>query len=550
MRLPLLSLAALWALGSLAQQTPMDFFVIDPYEANGYFITSPELLDKLAAGTIRVDVIVRADDGQGGTTHSVVQTINLDRLSQHGRAARDLIEALPAGTEVVYDAYALNGTNSPVGEIHAWRPGPIVSEKCNLICEQNRHGWKLTAFADAGNGNTSIDISNPGRYFFVTAHNGHWQEFKNLNPAAHYGFSSWSTYDCLPGTPGCQFNATSECFRIAAPDPPNANTATCVGLPDENGYPLPPTVASSPCWAIRKDKGNWRNLHQSAYQVFSLGNMCDAQPGTGAANLLAYYNADDLVENAIATLSPSPGPLNCANGYLSSVSDSPGGGLGVGCTWIEMLTNSAVENPDGTVDIVQEVLYVLHCEEGGPGSDWSSVAPLGDRLNRVGGIIIRRWDEGKANDVVNVPIPKTPDGKAIDPKLIQVMKQELAPGLYEVMVPLTDGRIIRHFEQIDETVIIGASFASYASVNIYPVPVKGHVFALDFNIAWPMEIGVTIMNNLGTPYHSETLDFELPGLNKHVVKMQTPWPAGIYHAVFHFSDGSSSSRTFSVAAPE
>lgn len=215
-----------------------------------------------------------------------------------------------------------------------------------------------------------------------------------------------------------------------------------------------------------------------------------------------------------------------------------------------MLTNSAVENPDGTVDLVQEVLYVLHCEEGGPGSDWPSVAPLSDRLNRVGGIIVRRWDEGKAIDVVNIPIPKTPDGMAIDPKLIQVMKQELTPGLYEVMVPLTDGRIIRHFEEIDESIIIGASFASFASVNIYPVPVKDHVFALDFNIAWPMEIGVTIVNNLGTPYHSETLDFELPGLNKNVVKMQTPWPAGIYHAVFQFSDGSSSSRTFSVAAPE
>lgn len=55
MRLPLLSLTALWALGSLGQHTPRDFFVIDPYQANGYFITSSELLDKLAADRIKVD---------------------------------------------------------------------------------------------------------------------------------------------------------------------------------------------------------------------------------------------------------------------------------------------------------------------------------------------------------------------------------------------------------------------------------------------------------------------------------------------------------------
>lgn len=248
MRLLLLSLTALWALGSLGQHTPRDFFVIDPYEANGYFITAPELLDKLAAAKIRVDVIARADDGQGGTTHSVVQTFNLDRQSQHGRASRDLIDALPAGTEVAYDAYALSGTNSPVGEIHAWRPGPIVSEKCNLICDQNRHGWKLTAFADAGNGNTSIDISNPGRYFFVTTHNQHWEAFKNQNNGQSYlwyGLAPWFTYD-YPGAGNQGQQQSIDCFRIAAPDPPNANTATCVGLPDENGYPLPATVANSP----------------------------------------------------------------------------------------------------------------------------------------------------------------------------------------------------------------------------------------------------------------------------------------------------------------
>jgi hypothetical protein len=277
--------------------------------------------------------------------------------------------------------------------------------------------------------------------------------------------------------------------------------------------------------------------------------MCDGQPGTGSANLLASYNSDDLVENAIATLNPSPGTLNCPNGSLSSVSDSPGSGPSAGCSWIPFLMNSAVEDADGNVEIIEEVLYALHCEEGGSGSSWPSSASVNEMLSRVGGIVIRLWADGRATDVVNIPIPKTADGKAIDPKLIKVVKAELAPGLYEVVVPLNNGRIFRHFEQVDQTIVVGASFASFVQMNIYPVPVRDQIFALDFDMAWPMDITMTIVNNTGAPYLSETLSFELAGKNKHVVKMQSPWPAGIYHAIFQFSDGSTTSRTFTVATP-
>ena len=545
MRLPILSFAALCALTTLGQNNPRDLFVIDPYEANGYFITSPDLLDQLGAANIHVDIVSRANDGNGGTNTTILQSFDLDRTTLHSHVLASVIETLPAGAEVAYDAYARNGNNNVVGEIHAWRPGPVLSEKCNLICEQNRHGWKLTAYADGGNGNTAIEITNPARYFFVTTHNGHWEQFKQLNQAEWYGLDDWSNYDCYQES--CA--ESIDCFRIQAPTSPGTQASACVGLPDENGYPLPPTAGNSGCWAIRKDKGAWRDLHQSATEVYSLGSMCDGQPGTGSANLLASYNADDLVENAIATLNPNPGPLNCPNGSLSSVSDSPGSGPSVGCSWIPFLTNSAVEDADGNVEIIEEVLYALHCEEGGSGSSWPSSASVNEMLSRVGGIVIRLWADGKATDVVNIPIPKTADGKAIDPKLIKVVKAELAPGLYEVVVPLNNGLILRHFEQIDQTIVVGASFASFVQMNIYPVPVRDQIFALDFDIAWPMEIAMTIVNNTGAPYLAETLSFELAGRNKHVVKMQTPWPAGIYHAIFQFSDGSTTSRTFTVATP-
>lgn len=549
MRLPILSFAALCVLTTLGQNNPRDLFVIDPYDANGYFITSPRLLDKLGAVSIQVDIVTRADDRQGGTITTTLQTFELDRTVLHGHVPVSVVEGLPEGVQVVYDAYARDVNDIVVGEVHAWRPGPVLGEMCNLVCEQNRHGWKLTAYADGIYENIAIDITNPGRYFYVTTDNGHWQEFKTQNAASNYGFTSWSDFDCLPGTPGCLFNSNVDCFRISAPSESSVPTsATCVGLPDENGYPL---VASSPCWAIRKDRGAWRDLHQSATEINNPGSMCDGLPETGFANLRDLYNADGQVQFALATLPSNPGPLTCTNGSTISVDDEPGSELQENCSWIPFLVNTAVENPDGSVDIVQEVLYVLHCEETTePGTPWPSSAPLADMLSQVGGIVIRRWEDGRATDMVNVPIPKTADGKAIDPKLIQVVKAELTPGLYEVVVPLNNGRILRHFEQIDQTIVVGASFASFAQVNIYPVPVKDKVFAVDFDTAWPMDITMTIVNNTGTPYHTEELSFALAGLNKHVVKMETPWPSGIYHAVFQFSDGSTSSRTFAVAEPD
>lgn len=61
-----------------------------------------------------------------------------------------------------------------------------------------------------------------------------------------------------------------------------------------------------------------------------------------------------------------------------------------------------------------------------------------------------------------------------------------------------------------------------------------------------MDIDLTIVNNTGVPYYTRALEFTLAGRNKHVVTMLSDWPEGIYHAVFSYSDGSSSSRSFNV----
>jgi hypothetical protein len=64
-----------------------------------------------------------------------------------------------------------------------------------------------------------------------------------------------------------------------------------------------------------------------------------------------------------------------------------------------------------------------------------------------------------------------------------------------------------------------------------------------------MNITMNIINNMGMNYYSKALEFELAGLNKHVLHMTEQWPAGLYHAHFQFPDGSMQSRSFLVEIP-
>ncbi len=129
---------------------------------------------------------------------------------------------------------------------------------------------------------------------------------------------------------------------------------------------------------------------------------------------------------------------------------------------------------------------------------------------------------------------------------MQVDKTELLPGLYEFVAVLNNGQIMRHFEAFDEPRVVNADFANFINVNIYPVPVKGQDFAMDIDLLAPTSVGITIVNNMGKEYYSEQLNFDSPGKHKHVVDMGYQWPAGIYHAIFLYGDGSTTSKTFNV----
>ncbi|HMN05933.1 MAG TPA: hypothetical protein PKD45_09410 [Flavobacteriales bacterium] len=51
---------------------------------------------------------------------------------------------------------------------------------------------------------------------------------------------------------------------------------------------------------------------------------------------------------------------------------------------------------------------------------------------------------------------------------------------------------------------------------------------------------------MGKEYYTKTVNFDQAGRNKHVVEMGNAWPNGIYHAIFQYGDGSSTTKSFSV----
>lgn len=93
---------------------------------------------------------------------------------------------------------------------------------------------------------------------------------------------------------------------------------------------------------------------------------------------------------------------------------------------------------------------------------------------------------------------------------------------------------------------LNAEFASFVDITIYPVPVTNQRFSVDFNLVAPMNINMTVVNNVGVPYHSKLLQYNMAGLNKYVVRMDPAWPAGVYPCLFQYTDGSSESMSILV----
>ena len=496
----------------------------DPYESNGYFIVDTEKAQQLGVTRLEVDILKRKQlpGDQEQLTH--LQSFVIAG-THYGHADPHMLLDVEDDERIIYTLTGFDEFDNVVVDVQGHSGEPTLPPVCASICNRNRYGWRLTAYSDGFN--TTIEITNPGMYFYVKA--TEWQDFKILNNPTDLGLNPWQQYD---GTPPIAPNV--DCFKINANWPLEAK--------DQDGYPLSPGYPQDqPVWAIRKDKGEWRQL--SAYsQHVGLGAMCD----DGGLYLKDYYNYDSAVQTAIAGMNPNPGELACPNGAMYA-GLGPQGGLSVGCTWIPLTNNEHVLQEDGTINVVEHTLWVLSCGEGSSGSEWPGSPSSGSPglLAEVTSLVINQWDADSRTEILSARIPKL-DDRPLDPRLVPIPRTQLNPGLYEMLIMMDDGRIIRRFEEVTETAVVGASFASFVGISVYPVPVDQRRFAVDFEMLTPMTLGMTVVNNMGVTFYTRELSFALGGLNKHVVDMGSQWPNGLYHAVFQFPVGSSQSISFIV----
>ncbi len=509
----------LLAITAQAQQPFEQILRTNPYLSNGYFIVDTDKAAQLNVSRIEVDIFTRKLLPGGGVQVTPVQHFIISG-THYGHVDPALLLGLDVDEQVTYSLTAYDGNNDIVVDILGHSGEPPLPPVCQSLCSRNRFGWKLTAYSDGFF--TTIDIQNPGLYFYVKASN--WSDFKLLNDPVHYGFYSaagWGQFDNPNPAPNV------DCFKLLTPP---------LGAKDENGYTL--GNYNGPVWAVRKDKGEWRDLWQYSEHV-SLGAMCDAS----GLYLKDYYNANGVVQAAILDLPGNPGELACPGGAMYTGLGPGGNSLDVNCTWTEFTNNEYVLEEDGSISVVAHVLYVLSCNEGSTPPSGSNVGLLAD----VSSVVINRWDADEMVGIMTVAVPKASNGP-LDPRKIYIPRTRLTPGFYEMMIVMDDGQIIRHFEEVTETVVVGARFSSFADIVVYPVPVDARTFAVDLDLLVPMDIQMTVVNNMGVTYYTKALSFTVEGWNKHVVSMGiNPWPNGLYHAVFQFADGSTQSISFTVA---
>lgn len=186
------------------------------------------------------------------------------------------------------------------------------------------------------------------------------------------------------------------------------------------------------------------------------------------------------------------------------------------------------------------VINVTSCD-----GDWSVILP--ENLVRVSSVFINdwgnsdSWEDQSIKRVLDVPV-----NGAKDPKLVRVPRTPLDAGLYEFAIVMNDGRVLRQYQNFVEPFTIVADFKDFVGISIYPVPVKGREFAVDFDLQMPMDIDLTIIDNMGQTRFFKELHFPEAGKNKIVVPMEGAWHTGLYHVIFQYKDGSSNTLNFTV----
>jgi len=492
-----------------------------PETSNGYFIVNAEKAQSLDLDRVEIKIMAAELLPSGAVDHTVVESLTITD-GFYAQADLGLLQGLTHG-EVVYYTFTgydamgtvvIDGSDRTNGE-------PVWPAICEETCDARWYAWTLTAYSDdvensiyikrgTRNGEALRVYIRPG--INPNTNVSYLLEFEGqFNPSEHFGFGTyyWSTLQSQPN---------QDDMILINPVPPDAR--------DYQGYAL--GNVSGPVWAVKKGLGPWQGLARWT-ENFSNSTICTG----GDGELLTQYNADPGVQGD--QIIQTVGPLTC-EAYLAA-----GGGLSWGSGY-ECEGYVVVETEPGvgnTVDVGEFTLSYYGCVYLSYATD-AFPMPVAS-LEDVSSVSVLQWARTAKTEVLNIAMPTVKD-----PKLVPVPKTVLNPGLYEFMIVLKNGEILSHFHEFRQQVALQADFASFTQVNIYPVPVKEKNFAIDFDLLTPMDIELTIVNNTGVPYYTRSLEFALPGRNKHVVTMASDRPQGIYHAVFNYSDGSSSSRSFTV----
>ena len=496
------------------QSTWRTIFRIDPEQTNGAFILDQAKATALGIDRVEVEVLISELMSNGAVSTRTVETLVLDDNFYA------LVDPSTWGTlnephRVHYRARGYNTLGVAVVDVQSIPNGHNSwPELCRETCDSNIYAYTLIASSNGAEAVIEIhDGVVNGAAARVYVKQSDWADFQAMfHPFEDFGFSGqW--FQLVD-------NAAQDVIYIAPPQmnpPSNAR--------DYMGYFL--EDVTEPVYGVKKGRGPWRTLDTWTGEMAAQG-VC----GGGAGHLRTLYNDDEQVENALWVQELQP--LSCM-GMLGT-----GGGLSWG-TGYDCTHYNFYELPGVPVHLPNAVVSYVGCVTTNIVNDMDPLSPWSDGIS---GVQVNHWTVAGRSTMLNVPFPTNKD-----PKLAPVPRTELSAGLYQYMIILDDGRIMNVFQEVDQSLLLNADFANFTHINIYPVPVKDETFAVDFDLAAPMDITMSIINNTGTPYLAETLSFELAGRNKHVVKMQTPWPAGIYHAIFQFSDGSTTSRTFTVATP-
>lgn len=505
------SLALATALVQLqAQDAWRQVLSVDPLETKGYFIINPEKAASLGLATLQVEIVADHYSTGGQLESRPLESFTITN-GHFGHITKGILQGLEPGETWHYELHGDSELGMPVVEVSSISPGGWVwPEWCRQTCVSNQYAWAVVGYSDGAQ--TFLELLNArdpatgsAYYFFVPA--AEWQTFKSNNPdPSVFGLGEeWSWYEYA-----AQYGPEQiDVLRL---------TSLAWGSPAMNGYAIGANYAGQPGWAIRKDRGPWRNLYAWTETM--------AEPSLICLNLKDYYNGDPLVTANRESFTPDIPELTC---MAPSV-------FGGGLSWGNNAPHPCTEV--GTLEVNGAIFtWIISMQDCGTMLGWEDEWGPGG----IHGLSIRRWDNPGITIMADVTLPANKDTK-----LTPFPRIQLDPGLYETTVYLENGHVYRHFEAFEAPIILTADFASFCDINIYPVPVSGGRFSIDFDLEYAAEIEVTIVNNMGTNYHHKLLDFELAGLNKHVVEMQAPWPAGLYHAHFEYADGSSESISFTV----